>query len=141
MDLVQWQLRIASGEKLNIKQKDIKREGCAIECRINAEDPANNFTPCPGPIDRYVAPGGIGVRIDSHVFGGYKISPYYDSLIAKLIVHRKTRAEAIACMKRALAEYDIAPIKTSIPLCLDILNHPDYVNGKVNTGFIEKKLY
>ncbi|MBN1437478.1 MAG: acetyl-CoA carboxylase biotin carboxylase subunit [Sedimentisphaerales bacterium] len=138
IDLLQWQLRIASGEQLKLRQKDIKPQGVAIECRINAEDPANKFTPCPGRIEKYIAPGGLGVRIDSHAYCGCEISPRYDSLIGKIIVHRRTRAEAIACMKRALQEYTIAPIKSTIPLCLEILSHPQYVKGNVDTGFIER---
>ncbi len=138
IDLIKWQLRIASGEHLNLKQKDIKQKGVAIECRINAEDPANKFQPSPGPIEQFIAPGGLGVRLDSHAYAGYKISPYYDSMIGKLIVHRPTRAEAIACMKRALEEFKVGPIKTTIPLCLEILSHPQYIKGNVDTGFIER---
>lgn len=138
VDLVKWQLRIASGEHLKMRQKDIPRNGVAIECRINAEDPARNFTPCPGKIERFIAPGGLGVRLDSHAYAGYTISPRYDSLIGKLIVHRKDRADAIATMKRALREFEISPIKTTIPLCLEILSHPQYVKGSVDTGFIER---
>ncbi|MCP4710435.1 MAG: acetyl-CoA carboxylase biotin carboxylase subunit [Planctomycetes bacterium] len=138
IDLVKWQLRIASGEHLKMRQKDIRQQGVAIECRINAEDPANKFAPSPGRIDQFVAPGGYGVRLDSHVYPGYEISPYYDSLIGKLIVHQKTRAEAIACMKRALEEFEIGPVKTTIDLCREILSHRQYIKGKVDTGFIER---
>jgi acetyl-CoA carboxylase biotin carboxylase subunit len=138
VDLVKWQLRIAAGEHLKLRQKDIKQQGVAIECRINAEDPADGFKPCPGQIERYVAPGGFGVRLDTHVHSGYKISPRYDSLIGKLIVHKKSRAEAIACMRRALQEYDLFPIKTTIPLCLEILSHPQYIKGQIDTGFVER---
>ncbi len=137
-DLIKWQLRIASGEPIKLKQKNIKHTGCAIECRINAEDPANNFAPSPGPITEFIAPGGPGVRIDTHVHQGWTISPYYDSLIAKVIVYRNTRAEAIATMRRALQEFVIGPIKTTIPACLEILNHNLFVKGKVDTGFIER---
>jgi len=138
VDLVKWQLRIAAGEHLKLRQKDIKQQGVAIECRINAEDPSDGFKPCPGQIERYVAPGGFGVRLDTHVHSGYKISPRYDSLIGKLIVHKKSRAEAIACMRRALQEYDLFPIKTTIPLCLEILSHPQYIKGQIDTGFVER---
>ena len=138
IDLVKWQLRIAAGERLKIRQKDVLRNGVAIECRINAEDPGNNFAPCPGRVERFVPPGGLGVRLDTHAYAGYQISPYYDSLIGKLIVHKKTRPEAIACMKRALQEFLIDPIKSTIPLCLEILSHPQYVKGHVDTGFIER---
>jgi acetyl-CoA carboxylase biotin carboxylase subunit len=137
-DLIKWQIRIAGGEPMDLRQKDIKHHGVAIECRINAEDPTNNFSPSPGTITEYVAPGGLGVRVDTHVHQGCTISPHYDSLIAKLIVHRKTRAEAIATMRRALQEFTIAPIKTTIPACLDILSHNLFVKGKVDTGFIER---
>jgi len=138
IDLVKWQLRIAAGENINLRQKDIKQRGVAIECRINAEDPENDFKPSPGKIERFVAPGGLGVRLDSHAYAGYDISPHYDSMIGKLIVHKKTRAEAIACMKRALREFEISPVKTTIPLCLEILSHPQYVKGSIDTGFIER---
>jgi acetyl-CoA carboxylase biotin carboxylase subunit len=137
-DLIKWQLKVASGEKLPMKQKDIKHNGVAIECRINAEDPANNFAPSPGPIEKYIAPGGFGVRIDTHVHQGCMVSPRYDSMIAKIIVHRKTRAEAIATMRRALVEFVIEPIKTTIPACLDILSHNQFAKSNVDTGFIER---
>ncbi len=138
IDLIKWQLRIASGESLTLRQKDISQKGAAIECRINAEDPRNNFSPSPGRIDRYLPPGGPGVRLDSHAFQGYEISPYYDSMIGKLIVHRSNRDEAIACMKRALREFEVSPIKTTIPLYLEIMEHPQFLEGNVDTGFIER---
>ncbi|MBI9017623.1 MAG: acetyl-CoA carboxylase biotin carboxylase subunit [Phycisphaerae bacterium] len=138
VDLVKWQILIASGQKLTLKQKDIKVNGSAIECRINAEDPACNYRPCPGKIEHFVAPGGIGVRVDTHAYGGYTISPHYDSMIGKLIVHKPNRQEAIATMKRALHEFKIDPIKTSIPLCMNIMNHPDYIKGNIDTGWIER---
>ena len=137
-DLIKWQLRIASGQKMDLRQKDIKHEGVAIECRINAEDPANNFAPCPGTITEYIAPGGPGVRVDTHVYQGWTIGTHYDSMIAKLIVHQKTRAEAIATMRRALQEFVISPVKTTIPACLAILSHNLFVKGKVDTGFVER---
>jgi len=137
-DLIKWQLRIASGEKLELSQRDIIHTGCAIECRINAEDPKNNFSPCPGTITRYIPPGGPAVRIDTHVYQGYTVSPNYDSMICKLIVHRPTRAEAIETTKRALREFIIEPLKTTIPACLDILSHNLFVKGTVDTGFIER---
>ncbi len=138
IDLLKWQLRIASGEKLDIRQKDVPRRGCAIECRINAENPEKNFTPCPGKIEYFVPPGGLGVRLDTHAHTTYVISPYYDSLIAKLIVFQPTRDEAIATMKRALKEFQVGPIKTTIPLHLQIMNHPDFVRSKVDTSFVER---
>jgi acetyl-CoA carboxylase, biotin carboxylase subunit len=139
-DLIKWQLRIAGGEPITMRQEDIQHHGVAIECRINAEDPANNFAPCPGTIARYIAPGGLGVRIDTHVFQGWTITPNYDSLIAKIIVHQPTRAEAIATMRRALQEFVIEPVKTTIPACLEILSHNLFVKGKVDTGFVERSL-
>lgn len=137
IDLVKEQIKIASGERLQYRQKDIKVEGVALECRIYAEDPDNGFRPHPGRITVYNTPGGKGVRIDSHVHQGYEIPPYYDSLIAKLIVHQGTRQEAIACLRRALSEYTIEGIKTTIPIHMRILNHPHYINGDVNTTFVE----
>jgi acetyl-CoA carboxylase biotin carboxylase subunit len=139
-DLIKWQLKIASGQMLTLRQKDIHHNGVAIECRINAEDPARNFAPCPGMIEKFIAPGGPGVRVDTHVYQGWKVTPNYDSMIAKLIVHQKTREEAIATMKRALREFQIGPIKTTIPACLEILSHNLYVKNKVDTSFIERNL-
>ncbi len=138
IDIVKEQIRIASGLPLSIRQEDVGIKGWSIECRINAEDPANDFAPCPGRIDRFVPPGGFGVRLDTHVYQGYQISPHYDSLIGKLIVHKKTRPEAIACMKRALQEFEVEPVKTTIGLCREILTHRQFVKGKVDTGFIER---
>jgi acetyl-CoA carboxylase biotin carboxylase subunit len=137
-DLIKWQLKIAGGETITTSQRDIKLNGAAIECRINAEDPENNFSPCPGTITKYVAPGGPGVRVDTHVHQGWTVSPSYDSMIAKLIVHRPTRAEAITTMRRALQEFVIEPIKTTIPACLGIFSHNLFVKGKVDTGFVER---
>jgi len=137
-DLIKWQLKIASGHTLRLRQKNIKHQGVAIECRINAEDPANNFAPCPGTISRFIAPGGPGVRVDTYVHQGWKITPHYDSMIAKVIVHQRTRTEAIATMRRALQEFVIEPVKTTIPACLDILSHNLFVKGKVDTGFVER---
>jgi acetyl-CoA carboxylase biotin carboxylase subunit len=138
IDLVKEQIRVASGEKLKLKQDDVKLRGHAIECRVNAEDPNNNFIPCPGRIEQLNLPGGPGVRVDTHIYSGYKISPYYDSMVAKLIVHGRDRQEAIRIMRRALDEFYIAPIKTTIPLHMEIMNHPDFVKGIVSTHFIEK---
>jgi acetyl-CoA carboxylase biotin carboxylase subunit len=112
--------------------------GVAIECRINAEDPTNNFSPCPGTITEFLAPGGPHVRVDTHVHQGCTIGSNYDSLIAKLIVHHDTRAEAIATMRRALREFVVRPIKTTIPACLEILSHNLFVKGKIDTGFVER---
>lgn len=140
IDLVKQQIRVASGERLNMKQKKIKNQGVSIECRINAEDPQNEFRPQPGKITAYHPPGGYGVRVDSHAHNGYEISPYYDSLISKLIVYQKTREEAIACMKRALSEYVIEGIKTTIPLNLELISHPQFASGNINTIFVENLL-
>ena len=139
-DLIKWQLRVASGQPIKLRQKSIRHQGVAIECRINAEDPSNNFSPSPGPITEYIAPGGLGVRIDTHVHQGWTVTPHYDSLIAKLIVYHKNRTEAIATMRRALQEFTIGPIKTTIPACLEILSHNLFVKGKVDTGFVERNL-
>lgn len=140
IDLIQAQIRIAAGEKLWIKQEDINFRGHAIEFRINAEDPDKNFTPCPGKIDGYIAPGGPGVRIDSHCYTGYSVPPYYDSMIAKLIVYGNNRTEAIARGKRALEEYAITGISTTIPFHLKVLNHPKFIGGDFGTDFIVKEM-
>ena len=137
-DLIKWQLKIAAGQPIKLRQKNIKHTGVAIECRINAEDPANNFASCPGTITRYIPPGGPGVRVDTHVHQGWTVSTSYDSMISKLIVHQRTRTEAIATMKRALREFVIEPIKTTIPACLDILSHNLFVKNKIDTGFVER---
>jgi acetyl-CoA carboxylase biotin carboxylase subunit len=138
IDLVKEQIRIASGEKIHYKQEDIKFNGCAIECRINAEDPDNEFMPSPGKITMLDLPGGRGVRIDTHVYQGYTIPPYYDSMIAKLIVHGKDRSEAITICKRALDEFIIDPIKTTIPFHKKVMNNPLFIKGKYSTDFIDK---
>ena len=140
VDLMKWMIRIAAGEKLTLRQKDITRSGSAIEVRINAEDPDNDFRPTPGTILEFRPPGGHGVRFDSHVSAGCKISPYYDSLIAKLIVHQATRADAISCMRRCLDEFHIAPIKTTLPILREIFNDSDFAHAKIDTGFIERML-
>jgi acetyl-CoA carboxylase biotin carboxylase subunit len=140
VDLVQWQIRIASGEKLTLRQDDVPQSGAAIECRINAESPDDDFRPCPGRIAEFIVPGGPGVRVDTHAHAGYTVSPHYDSLIAKLLVHRRTRTEAIASMRRALAEFSIAPLKTTIPLHLALMEHADFVKGSVDINFLERTL-
>jgi acetyl-CoA carboxylase biotin carboxylase subunit len=137
-DLIKWQLKIASGQKIKFSQRNIKHTGVAIECRINAEDPANNFVSSPGIITRYIPPGGPCVRVDTHVHQGWNVSTNYDSMIAKLIVHQKTRTEAIATMKRALSEFVIEPVKTTIPACLEILSHNLFVKSKIDTSFVER---
>jgi acetyl-CoA carboxylase biotin carboxylase subunit len=137
-DLIQWQLRIAAGEKLDIAQKDIRLRGASIECRINAEDPDRNFTPSPGLLEEFAPPGGPGVRLDTHAYQGYRIGPNYDSMIGKLIVHRPTREQAIATMRRALDEFRAGPVKTTIPLHQFIMNSQDFRQSRVDTGWIER---
>jgi len=137
-DLIKWQLKIANGQPLEISQRNIKHTGAAIECRINAEDPQNNFAPSPGTITRYIPPGGPGIRIDTHVHQGYTVPSNYDSMIAKLIVYQKTRAEAITTLKRALAEFVIEPIKTTIPACMDIVSHNSFAKSNIDTSFVER---
>ena len=137
-DLIQQQIRIASGEPLPWKQRSIPCDGAAIEVRVNAEDPDHGFRGSPGKITKLRVPGGIGVRWDSHVHEGYTVGPYYDSLIGKLIVHRPTRAEAIATMRRALAEFEVEGIATTIPLARKIFNHNAFAECKVDTTFIER---
>jgi len=140
IDLIKSQILVASGEKLPFAQGDIAHRGASIECRINAEDPDHNFRPSPGRIDKLIIPGGYGVRFDSHVYAGYTVSPHYDSMVGKLLVHQKNRTEAIACMLRVLAEMKVEGIKTSIPLLHKILSHKDFQDGKLDTGFIERNL-
>jgi acetyl-CoA carboxylase, biotin carboxylase subunit len=137
-DIVQEQLRIASGERLRWKQEDVTLSGCAIECRINAEDPDANFRPTPGRITAWIPPGGPGVRLDTHVAGGSEIPPHYDSLLAKLVVHRPTRREAIATMRRALFEFVVEGISTTIPFHRKVFEHVDFLSGEVDTGFVER---
>lgn len=138
IDLIKEQIKVAAGERLKIKQDDVKINGAAIECRINAEDPRNNFMPSPGKIEQLNLPGGPGVRVDTHIYQGYSIPPFYDSMVAKLIVHDKTRDDAIRKMRRALEEFYVSPIKTTIGLHGEILSHPLFVEGKVSTHFLEK---
>lgn len=137
-DLIKGQLRVGSGEKLWVKQEDIPRRGHAIECRINAEDPARNFQPSPGKIDRLIVPGGFGVRFESHAHSGYSVPPYYDSMIGKLLVHQPTREEAIASMLRALSELKVDGIKTVIPLHKEILSHTAFSEARIDTTFVER---
>ena len=136
-DLIKEQIRITDGQKLRLKQEDIVINCHAIECRINAEDPMRNFAPCPGVIDLYYPPGGHGVRVDSHVYGGYQIPPYYDSMIGKLITYGRNREIAMDRMYRALGEFIISGIKTTIPFSKAIMQDPVFRNGKATTKFIE----
>ncbi|PEN02722.1 acetyl-CoA carboxylase biotin carboxylase subunit [Bacillus wiedmannii] len=138
MDLIKEQIRVASGEKLSLQQEEVQFNGWAIECRINAENPAKKFMPSPGKVEMYLPPGGFGIRVDSAVYPGYSIPPFYDSMVAKLIVHGKTREEAIAKMKRALSEFVIEGVHTTIPFHLQLLDHPDFVKGEFNTKFLEE---
>lgn len=138
IDLIKQQIRIAAGEELSLRQRDIECNGSAIEVRINAEDPDADFRGSPGRITKLRVPGGPGVRFDSHVHEGYFVPPYYDSMIGKLIVHRASRAESIACMRRALDEFEIEGIKTTIPLLRKIFNHSAFSDFQVDTTFIER---
>jgi acetyl-CoA carboxylase biotin carboxylase subunit len=140
LDLIREQIRIAAGEKIKLKQEDVKLRGAAIECRINAEDYENNFMPCPGKIDMLVLPGGPGVRVDSHIYPGYEISPYYDSLVAKLITYGRNRHEAIRKMSRALHEFHISPIKTTVPFHLRLMENPLFLKGDISTHFVQEML-
>ena len=140
IDLVKAQIRVAAGEKLDLRQEDIVPRGHAIECRINAEDPAANFRPCPGRIERIIAPGGFGVRWDSHATTGYTVPPHYDSLVGKLIVHQPTRREAVATMIRALKELRVEGIKTTVPIHLEILSNTAFHEAQIDTTFVERVL-
>ncbi len=140
IDLVKEQLRVASGEKLRVKQEDIQIRGAAIECRINAEDYENNFMPSPGKIESLNLPGGPGVRVDTHIYQGYEIPTFYDSLLAKLIVHGKNRDEAIRLMQRALGEFSIGPVKTTIPFHQRLMENPAFLKGDVSTHFVQEML-
>ncbi|NLX62183.1 MAG: acetyl-CoA carboxylase biotin carboxylase subunit [Tissierellia bacterium] len=141
IDLIKEQIKIAYGKRLNITQDDIRINGHSIECRINAEDPENNFMPCPGKIERYFAPGGFGIRVDSHIYDDYIIPPNYDSMIGKLIVWGANRNEAINRMKRALDELVILGVKTNIEFHKEILNNKEFIENRLATSFIEKVLF
>jgi acetyl-CoA carboxylase biotin carboxylase subunit len=138
IDLVREQIRIAGGEPLRFRQEEVPHRGVAIECRINAEDPAADFRPSPGLVTRWQVPGGPGVRLDSHVVGGYRVPANYDSLLAKLLVHQPTRPQALACMRRALAEFVVEGIKTTVPLHREIMKNSSFIEGQVDTTFIER---
>ena len=137
LDLVKEQLKIASGEPLSFSQKDIRIQGHAIECRINAENPWKNFRPSPGTITDLHLPGGQGIRVDTGIYSGYQIPPYYDSMLAKLIVHGDNRQEAIAKMKSALGEVIIQGVDTNVDYQFEIMNDPDYQKGEFDIGFLE----
>jgi len=137
-DLIQEQIRVAAGEKLSVSQDDVQIRGHSIECRINAEDPDNNFRPNPGAISYFYRPGGPGLRMDSHVYAGYTVPPYYDSMIGKLIAYGKDREESLRRMEIALEEIIVEGIKTTVPFHLLALRHPDFRRGDVDTRFVEK---
>jgi acetyl-CoA carboxylase biotin carboxylase subunit len=138
IDLIREMIRVAAGERLSFRQEDVRSQGHAIEFRINAEDPEANFKPSPGLIETLIAPAGPGVRWDSHAYQGYRVPPHYDSMVAKLIVHRPTRREALATARRALEEMQIEGIKTTRSLFLRVLEHSDFINGEIDTGFIDR---
>ncbi|MEH7178682.1 acetyl-CoA carboxylase biotin carboxylase subunit [Neobacillus vireti] len=137
IDLIKEQIKVASGEKLSVNQQDVTFTGWAMECRINAENPEKNFMPSAGKIQMYLPPGGFGVRIDSAAYPGYTIPPYYDSMIAKVITYGNSREEAISRMKRALGEFVIEGVHTTIPFHLKLLEHENFVEGQFNTKFLE----
>jgi acetyl-CoA carboxylase biotin carboxylase subunit len=139
IDLIKEQIRVATGEPLGYTQKEIKFTGHAIECRVNAEDP-KTFIPSPGKIVNYLAPGGLGVRVDSHVYPGYTVPPYYDSMIAKLIVHGRTRVECLSRLQRALNEYVVDGIKTTLPLHQKLVKNADIIEGRYDIHWLEKNL-
>ena len=138
-DLVKEQIRVAGGEPLSLIMNGNRLRGHAIECRVNAEDPARNFQPAPGLITAYHPPGGPGVRVDTHIYAGYTVPPYYDSLLAKVIVHGNTREEALARMRQALDSFIIEGVTTTIPFLSRVMRHPDFVAGKVDTKFLERE--
>jgi len=140
IDIVKEQIRISAGEKLKIKQKDVEFRGHVIECRINAENPSKNFRPSPGKITGLILPGGNGIRVDTFVYEGYTIPPNYDSMIAKIIAHGKTRNEAISKMKRALEETVIEGVDTNIDFLFTIIRNSNFLRGKYDTSFIEKEI-
>ncbi len=138
LDLIEQQIRMAAGEPLSLRQDQVEQRGHAIEVRINAEDPDRDFKPSPGRIEMFVPPGGPGVRLDSHAYSGYRIPPNYDSMIGKLMAHRPTREHAIRCLSRALGEFIIEGPKTTIPLLIKVLDHPEFRSGDHDTGFVAR---
>jgi acetyl-CoA carboxylase, biotin carboxylase subunit len=137
-DLIKEQIRAAAGLELSVPPGEIQLRGHAIECRINAEDPDRGFAPSPGTVHTFHAPGGMGVRVDSHVYSGYRVPPFYDSLLAKLIVHAHTREEAIARMRQALSSFVVEGVHTTIPFLLKVMEHPDFMAGRIDTKFLER---
>jgi acetyl-CoA carboxylase biotin carboxylase subunit len=139
-DLLKEQIKIAAGERIPYRQKDIKINGCSMEARINAEDPEKNFRPSVGSIDGFHIPGGPGIRVDTHLYSGYKVPQYYDSLIAKLIAYGTTREETISRLRRALTEFVIEGIKTTIPFHLKLLKNKRFLEGDIHTGLVDEML-
>ena len=137
-DLVKEQIRVAAGERLTLQLKGNRLRGHAIECRVNAEDPARGFQPSPGTITAYHPPGGPGVRVDTHIYQGYTVPPFYDSLLAKVIVHGNSRAEALARMSQALDSFIVEGVSTTIPFLKRVIHHPDFVAGCVDTKFLTR---
>jgi acetyl-CoA carboxylase biotin carboxylase subunit len=138
IDLIKTQIKVAAGDPLEFNQRSVRWTGHAIECRVNAEDPDANFRPCAGLIEKFRPPGGFGVRVETYGHENCRVSPYYDSLLAKVIVRQPTRPEAIRCMQRCLQEFVIEPIKTTLPFLRKILSHADFEGGKIDTGFVER---
>jgi acetyl-CoA carboxylase, biotin carboxylase subunit len=140
IDLIKEQIKVAAGEKLAFRQEDVQFKGHVIECRINAEDPENNFMPSPGRIELLNLPGGPHVRVDTHIYQGYEVPPTYDSLLAKVITFGPTRMDAIQVMKRALNEFNIGPIKTTIPFHLRLLENAAFIKGDISTHFVQEMI-
>jgi acetyl-CoA carboxylase biotin carboxylase subunit len=138
-DLIKEQIRVASGLPLSFRQSEVVSRGHALECRVNAEDPARNFTPCPGTVENLHLPGGPGVRVDTHLFAGATIPPYYDSLVAKVLTHGANRDEALSRMRRALDEFSLQGTKTTVPLLRELLDDPTFVSGEYDTGFLDRR--
>jgi acetyl-CoA carboxylase, biotin carboxylase subunit len=139
VDIVKEQIRVAAGERLSIP-REIEPRGHAIECRVNAEDPSREFLPSPGPITMFIPPGGPGVRVDTHAFAGYTMPPYYDSLIAKVIAWGRDRDESIARMTRALREFEVGGIRTTIPFHLAVLDNAFFRRGEVYVNFVQRRI-
>jgi acetyl-CoA carboxylase biotin carboxylase subunit len=136
-DLIREQIRVAAGEPLSFRQDEIVSQGHAIECRINAEDPDRGFAPCPGTVENLHLPGGAGIRVDTHLFTGATIPPYYDSMVAKVIAHGRDRTEALARARRAVDEFSLVGARTTIPLLLEILHDEPFVSGRYDTGYLD----
>jgi acetyl-CoA carboxylase, biotin carboxylase subunit len=140
-DLIKEQIRAAAGLSISVAEGPVELRGHSIECRINAENPARDFAPSPGTIQTFHPPGGPGVRMDTHVYAGYRVPPFYDSLLAKLIVHGSTREEAIARMRNALSSFILEGIHTTIPFLQEVMDHPDFIAGEIDTKFLERMVF